>query len=59
MKTYTIKEVEDIMIEAASDTQPGEALIDEDGQIIMCTGIYRWNDGSFRDVAEFNYCGAV
>jgi len=59
MKIYTVAEVEDIMIEAASDTHPSEAIIDEDGQIIMHTGIYRWNDGTFRDVAESNYCGAV
>lgn len=59
MRTFTVAEVEDIMIEVASDIQPGEAIVDESGQIIMYTGIYRWSDGSFRDVSENNYCGAV
>jgi hypothetical protein len=59
MKTFTVAEVVDIIIEAASDTEPCEVFTDEDGEIVIRTSIYRWNDGSFRDVSESNYCGAV
>jgi hypothetical protein len=59
MRTFTVAEVVDYMIELSGDTDPGEVFTDEDGEIVIRTSIYRWSDGSFRDVSESNYCGAV
>lgn len=48
-KTYTETEVIDNLGFAPDDAQMGT---DNDGQIVLYTGYYRWNDGTIRDEKE-------
>ena len=52
MKTFTVAEFEDYLAELATDSHPAELPTDNDGQLIVYTGIYRWADGSLHDEAE-------
>lgn len=51
MKTYTVAEVQDIITELAQES-PCEHEHDNEGQIVLYTGIFRWSDGTYRDESE-------
>jgi hypothetical protein len=50
--TFTVAEVQDGIIEEVSGAHPAEMETDNEGQLIIYTGIYRWKDGSYHDEAE-------
>jgi hypothetical protein len=52
MATFTVAEVQDAIIEGASGVAPCEMDVDNEGQLIIYTGIYRWSDGTYRDEPE-------
>ena len=52
MKTFTNAEVQDVLIEEASGLHPAEMETDNEGQLIIYTGIYRWSDGTCHDESE-------
>jgi hypothetical protein len=49
MQTFTAQEVMDDIIEGCSDSHPNDLPTDSDGQLLIYTGIYKWNDGTFHD----------
>lgn len=52
MATLTVVEVQDAIIEGSSGVAPCEVETDNEGQLIIYTGIYRWKDGSYHDEQE-------
>lgn len=52
MRTFTKAEVQDALIEEASGLDPIEMETDNEGQLIIYTGIFLWKDGSYRDESE-------
>jgi hypothetical protein len=50
--TFTVAEIQDALIEQSSGVAPCEMDTDNEGQLIIYTGIYRWKDGSYHDEAE-------
>lgn len=50
MKTFNEKEVE-----ARTNCPGGQLEHDNQGQIIVYTGLYQWNDGTVRDQPDPNY----
>lgn len=48
MKTYTTSQVLDSLVDPSMD-------IDNEGQLIIYTGFYRWKDGTIRDEPEPEY----
>lgn len=49
MKTYTVAEVQEIIVQTAQDGLYDE---DYDGQLILYTGIFVWSDGTYHDEPE-------
>lgn len=49
MRAYTKEEVEDIIDNAP---YPKEETLDSQGQLIMCFGVFKWKDGTYRDEPE-------
>lgn len=51
MKTFTKQEVDEVMNRINPHWLPPGHAIEDDGrgQIILYTGIFKWNDGTFRD----------
>lgn len=51
-------EVINLIIEATSDVHASDLDTDEQGQLIVYTGIYRWKDGSYHEEQEevVQYC---
>lgn len=52
MKVFTVAEVQDALIEMVSGVHPVEMDVDNEGQLIVYTGIYRWNDGTYHEEPE-------
>lgn len=52
MRTFTIHEVADDILEGATDCHPDSLETDNDGQLIIYTGIWRWKNGSYHDEPE-------
>lgn len=52
MATYTIAQVQDGIIDLVGGAHPGEMETDNEGQLVIYTGIYRWSDGSYHDEQE-------
>ena len=52
MTIYTVAEVQDAIIEGVSGVAPIELPTDNDGQLLIYTGIYVWKDGTYHDEAE-------
>ena len=48
MKTFTAEEARDIIDQLSHDSLC-EYNTDNEGQLIIYTNVYRWNDGTFRD----------
>jgi hypothetical protein len=48
----TPKEVIETIIAGVSDSHPGDLETDNDGQLLVYTGIYRHKDGSYHETAE-------
>lgn len=58
MKTYSQQEVDDL-IQGPSQDRSGRPILsswqsdyDNEGQVIIYTGVFRWSDGTYHDVAE-------
>lgn len=51
-QTYTQKQVSEILIYDVYDIKPDDLETDNEGQLIIHTGIYRWKDGSYHDEVE-------
>jgi hypothetical protein len=49
MQTFTKEEVHDDIVDGVSDFHPDNHATDNQGQLIIYTGIYRWADGSYHD----------
>jgi hypothetical protein len=49
MSTMTPTEVHDAIVDSVSDCHPDNELVDNEGQIVIYTGIYRWKDGTYHD----------
>jgi hypothetical protein len=49
MATYTIAEVQDGIIDLVSGVAPCELDTDNKGQLVIYTGVYRWDDGTYHD----------
>jgi len=47
MKTYTKEEVLDMSFNIFHSNE-----VDNDGQYVIYTDVYKWSDGTFRDYAE-------
>ncbi len=54
MRIFTNAEVQDALYEQVSGVSPCEMDVDNEGQLIIYTGIYRWEDGTYRDEEEPN-----
>jgi hypothetical protein len=52
MAIYTETEVVRQMVELAVSEHPDLMEVDNEGQIIIYTGIFRWSDGTFHDESE-------
>jgi hypothetical protein len=52
MAIFTVAEVQDAIIEGVSGVAPCECERDNDGQLVIYTGIYVWKDGTYHDEAE-------
>lgn len=52
MATLTRAEVQDAIIEQSNGIEPVEMETDNDGQLILYTGIFVWKDGTYHDEAE-------
>lgn len=50
MTTYSAEEVEDLTVYDFSTR--GGISIDSDGQVVIYTGIYRYEDGTYHDKPE-------
>lgn len=48
----TPQEVMDTIAGAMSDSHPGDLDTDNNGQLVIYTGIYRWKDGSYHEEPE-------
>jgi hypothetical protein len=48
-KTFTIAEVQDGIQDLVGGAHPGEMSTDNDGQLVIYTGIFRWDDGTYHD----------
>lgn len=48
----TPQEVMDTIIAVLLDNGPGDLETDNEGQLIVYTGIYRWSDGSYHEECE-------
>ena len=49
------KSLEDVMsdlTDGVSDCHPDDLPVDNDGQLVIYTGIYRWSDGKYYDEVE-------
>lgn len=45
----TPTEVHDAIVDGVSDFHPDNLETDNEGQLIVYTGIYRWKDGTYHD----------
>ena len=45
-------EVIDMIVVGVSDGHPGDLNTDNDGQLVVYTGIYRWEDGTYHESPE-------
>lgn len=52
MSNLTSDEVHDAIVSAASDTNADDYMCDNDGQLLVYTGIYRWADGTYHEEQE-------
>jgi hypothetical protein len=44
--------VMDIIVDGVLVRHPDDLEVDNEGQVIVYTGIYRWKDGSYHSEAE-------
>lgn len=52
MQTFTVLEVQEDIQDGALDVHPDAMKTDNEGQLIIYTGIWRWKDGSYHDEKE-------
>lgn len=52
IRVFTLEEVAADILDGVSDFHPDNHETDNEGQLIIYTGIYRWKDGSYHDEAE-------
>ncbi len=52
MAQFDVAQIQDAIIEMASGVAPCEMEADNDGQLVIYTGIYRWEDGTYHDESE-------
>jgi len=52
MSAITKEEVIDAIVETVSNSSPKDFDVDNDGQLIVYTGIFLWRDGTFHDEIE-------
>ena len=48
----TSEEAYDLIVNGVSDGDVDSLDTDEDGQLIVYTGIYRWKDGTYHEEPE-------
>jgi hypothetical protein len=52
VKTYSKQEVTDHIEKLVANTNPDYWSMDNDGQLIVYIGIYRWSTGTYHDEPE-------
>ncbi len=45
-------DVADKIIDAITETPPDDMKTDQNGQLVVNTGVYRWKNGSYHDEVE-------
>jgi hypothetical protein len=53
-KALSIKDAEDFNLKVS---ELGDSEEDNDGQVVVYTGVYRWNDGKLRYESEAEWDG--
>ncbi len=53
MATFTIAEVQDSIVDQVGGPHlVSQMETDNDGQLVLYTGIFKWSDGTYHDEAE-------
>ena len=52
MSEMTPEDVHEAILDGVSDCHPDNHSVDSDGEIVVHTGIYRWQDGSYHEEHE-------
>jgi hypothetical protein len=52
MTQFSVSEIQDHLSDMVGGVHPSEMATDNDGQLLVYTGIYRWRDGTYHDQSE-------
>lgn len=56
LETFKPEDVINDIISGLEDAHPDDLEIDEQGQVLVYTGIFRWLDGTYHNMAEDSDC---
>lgn len=55
MRTFNVPEAQEVIIDMTNGIDPREMEVDNHGQLLIYTGLFRWEDGTYRDEPDPDY----